>query len=88
MELKKLVTLTFDKNVGMVDRGVRLASGAALTGAGWYLGLPLWASAAMSFLGVAWTATGVLSKCSIYYLMGYSTCPVSNEVSPFRKPGA
>jgi hypothetical protein len=28
----------------------------------------------MSVLGAMWMATGVLSKCSIYYLLGHSTC--------------
>lgn len=75
MDLMKLVTLGFDKNVGSVDRVFRLISGAALGAAGWYLALPLWASIPMTVLGVMWTATGVLSKCSIYYALGYSTCP-------------
>jgi hypothetical protein len=74
MELRKLVTLSFDNNVGTADRIFRLASGGAVMGAGWYFGLPVWASVGLSVLGVMWTATGVLSKCSIYYLVGYSTC--------------
>lgn len=77
MEIKKLLTLTFDKNVGTPDRIFRLLSGAALAGTGWWFGLPVWASATLSVLGVMWTATGILSKCSIYYLLGYSSCPAS-----------
>ncbi len=52
MDLMKLVTLGFDKNVGSFDRVFRLLSGGALGAAGWYLGLPLWASAPMTVLGV------------------------------------
>jgi hypothetical protein len=79
MDLKKLVTLTFDRNV--VDRLWRLASGSALAGAGWYFGLPLTAAIPMSAFGLMWTATGVLSKCSIYYLIGYSTFAASRQAS-------
>lgn len=82
MSLKQLVTLGFDKNVGSTDRVLRLASGAAVIVLGWALGAPRWASIAMTVLGVMWFATGVLSKCSIYYMLGYSTCPVSGEPAP------
>lgn len=86
MSFKELVTLGFDKNVGPADRVFRLLSGAALTALGWALGAPQWASITMSVLGVMWLATGVLSKCSIYYMLGYSTCPVRSEPAPKREP--
>lgn len=76
MDVKKLVTLRFDKNVGASDRIFRLLSGAGLAGAAWYFALPGWAAVPMSVFGLMWFATGVLSKCSIYYALGYSTCPV------------
>jgi amino acid transporter len=79
MELKRLVTLSFDRNVGTADRIFRLVSGAGLAAAGWFFTLPTLASAGLSVLGIMWFATGVLSKCSIYYLLGYSSCPVSGE---------
>ncbi|MBL8913915.1 MAG: DUF2892 domain-containing protein [Archangium sp.] len=79
VDLSKLVTLRFEKNVGTPDRVFRLLSGAALTGVGWYFGWPMWAALITTVLGVMWMATGVLSKCSIYYLLGYSTCPLSGE---------
>jgi Protein of unknown function (DUF2892) len=77
MELTKLVTLAFDKNVGTADRVFRLLSGGGLAAAAWYLPVPLWASIVITVFGVMWTATGVLSKCSIYYLLGHSTCPTT-----------
>ncbi|TAK28627.1 MAG: DUF2892 domain-containing protein [Myxococcaceae bacterium] len=83
MDIKKLVTLTFDKNVGTADRAFRLASGLALVGAAWWL-RPGAASWALGVLGLMWTATGVLSRCSIYYLLGYSTCPVAKKELPGR----
>jgi uncharacterized membrane protein HdeD (DUF308 family) len=83
MELKKLVTLTFDKNVGTRDRIFRLLSGAALVGAGWCFAFPIWAAVPMSGFGLMWFATGVFSRCSIYYVLGHSTCPVAGQ--PFHK---
>jgi hypothetical protein len=73
MELRKLVTLTFERNVGTPDRVFRLLSGAGLVAASWTLPLPLWAAVILSVFGAMWFATGVLSKCSIYYLLGRST---------------
>ncbi len=79
MDSKKLVTLTFAKNVGTPDRIFRLVSGAALAGSGWYFRLPPAAVIPMSVLGGMWFLTGILSKCSVHYALGYSTCPVSGE---------
>jgi uncharacterized membrane protein HdeD (DUF308 family) len=84
MNVKKLVTLAFEKNVGTPDRIFRLLSGAALTAGGWYLALPTAAALALSVLGAMWVLTGVLSKCSIYYVLGYSTCPAHSEPFPGR----
>ena len=79
VELAKLVTMSFDKNVGSVDRVFRVLSGVALAVAGWGLDLALWLSVTMTALGLMWTAGGLLSRCSIYYMLGYSTCPIRNE---------
>lgn len=84
MEPKKLLTLTFDENVGTPDRVFRLLSGAGLVGAGWYLSVPLWGAIIMTVFGLMWLATGILSKCSIYYVLGYSTCPASGRRFPGR----
>ena len=88
MELKKLVSLGFEKNVGTGDRVARLVSGAALVGAGWSLGAPAAACVAMTVFGVMWMATGVLSKCSIYHALGFSTCPVGGETRTEKRPPA
>lgn len=83
MDPKKLVTLTFAPNVGSLDRIFRLLSGAALAASGWLLGLSQGAALALAVLGLMWFMTGVLSRCSIYYVLGYSTCPVSGR--PFAE---
>jgi hypothetical protein len=75
VEIAKLVTMTFPKNVGTADRIFRVLSGMTLAAAPWALDLPIWARVTLTLLGVMWTASGVLSKCSIYYALGYSTCP-------------
>jgi len=75
MNVKNLLTLSFDKNVGARDRVFRLASGAAAASAGWLVHAPLGTAIGLSIAGAVWMATGVLSRCSIYYLLGYSTRP-------------
>lgn len=82
MDTKKLLTLTFDKNVGTADRIFRLLSGAVVAGAGWYFALPDSVAIGMSAFGAIWFATGVLSRCSIYYLLGYSSCPARRSADP------
>jgi hypothetical protein len=79
MDPRKLVTLTFDKNVGPLDRVFRLFTGAALAASGWLIPIPVWGAVVLSVLGAMWFATGVLSRCSVYYLLGYSTCPVDGK---------
>jgi hypothetical protein len=77
MNLKQLLTLTFDKNVGNWDRIFRLFSGAALAAAGWRIGEPLVVGIALGVLGLVWMLTGIRAQCSVYYLLGYSTRPIS-----------
>ncbi len=76
MEWTRLVTLTFDRNVGPRDRVFRILSGVGLIASGWALSAPLAVSVTASVLGAMWTLTGVLSRCTVYYLLGHSTCPV------------
>ena len=75
MSVKKLLTLSFDRNVGPRDRLFRLATGALTALGPWLLDGPRGVAVGVSILGVVWMATGVLSRCTIYYLFGYSTCP-------------
>lgn len=79
MNLGKLIRLDFERNVGAADRVFRVLSGVALTASGWYLGLATWVSVVLGALGLMWVATGVLSKCTIYYALGYSSCPVRSH---------
>lgn len=79
MNLKTFVTYSFDHNVGTFDRALRILSGLALAAIPLVLTLPSWGTAALIIAGAAWMLTGVLSRCGMYYLMGYSTCPVKRK---------
>lgn len=63
----------FGKNVGGLDKTLRIALGAllvlgALLGYGWWM-----------WIGVVPLATGLLNSCPIYSLLGVSTCPASKS---------
>lgn len=63
----------FGKNVGGLDKTLRIALGAllvlgALLGNGWWM-----------WIGVVPLATGLLNSCPIYSLLGISTCPASKS---------
>lgn len=61
------------KNVGGIDRALRIVVGLALI-AGFFLnteGAYRWAY----LLGIIPLATGLLSTCPLYSVLGISTCP-------------
>jgi hypothetical protein len=60
----------FKKNVGSIDRVIRITLGVAIMGAGVYY--QSW----WGVLGAIIFATGILSFCALYSLLGISTCPV------------
>lgn len=79
MQFQKLVTYSFDPNVGSFDRILRTASGAALAASPLLVSMPTWAAAIALAFGLAWTATGVVSRCGMYYVLGYSTCAMKED---------
>jgi len=61
------------KNVGSIDRILRLVIGAlliigALMGYGWWM-----------WIGVVPLVTGLMSSCPLYSLLGMSTCPMKRD---------
>jgi hypothetical protein len=58
------------KNVGGIDRTIRIVLGLGIAGAGLYF--QSW----WGLLGVVILLTGVFSFCGLYSLIGVSTCPV------------
>ena len=62
-----------EKNVGTIDRGVRLIAGIALLGA---LALNMVAaplSYLAAFFGIMWLVTGAIGTCPAYTVLGIST---------------
>ena len=84
MPLKGMFTT---KNVGTTDRVIRalpvfLVAALYFTGylpLGWALGLGVFS--AMLLL------TSLMGVCSVYYLLGYSTCPISGKPAPGQQGG-
>jgi hypothetical protein len=65
----------FAKNVGSIDRILRIVVGLALI-AGFFLN----ADASLRWLyliGIVPLATGLMSTCPLYRVFGFSTCPVN-----------
>lgn len=60
----------FKKNVGGLDRAVRVIVGLAILGAGYYY--HTW----WGLLGLVLLFTAVTSSCYLYTLLGLSTCKV------------
>jgi hypothetical protein len=57
------------KNVGGIDRLLRIVVGLALIGAALFQYLGLWA-----YIGVVPLATGIIGWCPAYRLLGIKTC--------------
>jgi hypothetical protein len=66
----------FKKNVGTLDRVVRILVGLFLIWYG-YEHQSWW-----GLLGLVILATGALGTCGLYTLLGFSTCPVKEPKPP------
>lgn len=75
MKISRLVTYSFDPNVGPIDRVFRLISGLLLAALPWsgLVVMPGWLSIVLTVFGAAWFMTGAVSRCGMYYLLGLST---------------
>jgi uncharacterized membrane protein HdeD (DUF308 family) len=79
VQLSKLITYSFDPNVGSADRLFRILSGLALAISPWiFFAVPFWATVLLTVFGVAWFITGVVSRCGMYYLLGLSSTKEPN----------
>ena len=58
------------KNVGGLDKGLRIVAGLALLGLGAFGPLGWWGA-----IGIVPLATGVMGNCPLYSLLGLNTCP-------------
>ena len=57
------------RNVGSIDRGLRIVAGLALLGLGAFGPLGWW-----GLIGLVPLATGLMSSCPAYSLLGMNTC--------------
>ncbi len=62
------------RNVGTIDRIIRIVLGIALI-AGTLTGYIGW----WGWIGVVPLATGLMSSCLLYSLLGINTCPVGKK---------
>lgn len=59
------------KNMGNIDRVIRVVAGLVL------IGLALFGGQTWGWIGVVPLLTGLLGRCPAYSLLGINTCPVS-----------
>ena len=64
------------KNVGIVDRVIRIVIGLALIAYAIPLGFPLTGWNWLGWVGVVPLITGMFGMCPAYRLVGLSTCPI------------
>lgn len=62
------------KNVGKIDKTIRILLGTILLGAGYFYG-----SWILGILGVVSIATGLLNFCGLYSIIGLNTCKIQDN---------
>ena len=62
------------KNVGGIDKIIRIVLGLALIAATLMGALPVW-----GWIGIVPLATGLMGWCPLYPLIGLSTCPLKKD---------
>lgn len=62
------------KNVGGIDKILRIAVGLALIAATFMDMLPVW-----GYIGIVPLATGLMGWCALYPLIGLNTCPLKKS---------
>lgn len=60
------------RNVGSIDRGLRIVAGLLLLGLGAFGPLGWW-----GLIGLVPLTTGLMSSCPAYSLLGVNTCPAA-----------
>jgi hypothetical protein len=62
------------KNVGGIDKILRIVVGIALIAATAMGMLPVW-----GYIGIVPLATGLMGWCALYPLIGLNTCPMKKD---------
>jgi len=82
MTLKeRLVAANTTRNVGPWDRVVRALLPFAVLTLWWVEVLPTWATIPLGIITLMLLPTAFTGACSIYYLLGWSTCPLDTRTS-------
>lgn len=63
-----------NKNVGGIDKILRIVVGLVLVGATVAGMLPVW-----GYIGIVPLATGLMGWCPLYPLLGINTCPLKKD---------
>ncbi len=66
--------MKLEKNVGGIDKAVRLVMGVVAIGVGVFMGW-WW----LAVIGGMVLLSGLLGRCGLYYLIGVNTCPVEKR---------
>jgi hypothetical protein len=76
MTLKdRIVAANTTHNLGRGDRAVRALLPFVVAGLWWLDVLPTWAAVPLGVFTLMLFPTAVTGACSIYYALGWSTCP-------------
>lgn len=62
------------RNVGDIDKGLRIVAGLVLLALGWFGPLGWW-----GLIGFVPLATGLIGNCPVYSLLGVNTCPLDKR---------
>ena len=68
----------FKPNVGTADRLIRILAGILCINA-WIFVPSVFLGWVLAAIGLILIATGILSLCPIYAVLGLRTCPISND---------
>lgn len=67
------------RNVGGIERPIRIGLGVVLLLVGVFADLPTWGTAVVSLVGVVALVTGVIGFCPASKLLGINTCSPSSS---------
>jgi len=77
-----IIKMLTTRNVGTLDRILRTLP-AILVALAWYSGwIGGWSAIALAVVAGLLLMTSLLGACSIYYMLGFSTCPISGAPRP------
>ncbi|SDB74680.1 YgaP family membrane protein [Belnapia rosea] len=62
------------RNMGDIDKGLRIVAGLILLALGWFGPLGWW-----GLIGLVPLATGLIGNCPVYSLLGVNTCPLGKR---------